>query len=87
MKDIDEENECFDDILEHTILDQLLLDWDIDTANTVGRACTLALSDDECIRSVRCTSYCTEAGCSLTSVSTEGEGRNECIRSAQCAGD
>ena len=87
MDESEQDDKYFDEQLEHTILDQLLLDWDIDTANTVGRACTLALSDDECIRSVRCTSYCTEAGCSLTSVSTEGEGRNECIRSAQCAGD
>ena len=29
MEAVGEENEYFDDILEHTILDQLLLDWDI----------------------------------------------------------
>jgi hypothetical protein len=47
MDESEQDDKYFDEQLEHTILDQLLLDWDIDTANTVGRACTLALSDDD----------------------------------------
>ena len=47
MKDIDEEKECFDDILEHTILDQLLLEWDINTADTVVEKVMLAKTDDD----------------------------------------
>ena len=96
MDAVDEEEEYFDDRLEHTILDQLLLDWDIDTADTVGEKSMLATSDNdaghgvdnECILSVKCTGDCTVAGCSQTSVSTGLEyGRNECKRSVQCAGD
>jgi hypothetical protein len=36
MNESEQDDKDFDEQLEHTILDQLLLDWDIDTAHTVG---------------------------------------------------
>ena len=67
---VEEEEEYFFEILEHTILDQQLLDWDIDTADTVGEKSMLAKSDDdtcpvvenECIKSVKYTGDLNVAG-------------------------
>jgi hypothetical protein len=65
MKDLEEEDECFDDIFEHTILDQLLLDWDVDTDDKDGDDDEYAgpEGEDECIVSVKFTGDCTGAEC------------------------